>query len=167
MHLALPAHSNQKLIFRFNKIFGNLDQVYRDTVSELYTFLAAKCDPSKPLKNKVHCDEPASMTLCSADVEPVAYMKQGQVILCPKSWNEKYERSICGEDNDRASVLLHEFSHMYKIDGVEIVDHAYADQVDFYKLLPKQAFTNADSYTLFARSESTNSFPFPKVPSIF
>ena len=144
---------------RFNKIFGELDQNYKESVSELYTLIAEKCNPSKPLKNKIHCDEPASMTLCSADVEPVAYMKKGQVILCPKAWNEKYERSICGEDNDRAAIFVHEFMHMYNFDGVEILDRAYADQKKFYELSSKSALANADSYTLFARSKfvDTNS----------
>lgn len=82
-------------------------------------------------------------------------------MLCPKFWDEKYERSVCGEDNDRASVFLHEFGHMFMFDGEALVDHAYADQKEFYDLSSEQALTNSDSYTLFARSEFTISKGLP------
>ena len=141
------------MIFSFKKVFGNLNQKWRQGISDLYMKIADKCDPSQPLENKIHCNEPASMTLCSAEIAPVAYMKEGQVILCPKSWEAKYEESVCGEDNDRAGIFVHEFMHMFTVAGVQILDYAYADQAKFYKLLPKGAVMNADSYTFFARSK--------------
>lgn len=130
-----------------------MSQKWRDSVSEIFTLVAEKCNPSEPVTNKIFCDEPSSIDTCDHEFEPTAYMRNGQIILCPKFWDKKYDESTCGEDSDRSTIFIHEFSHMFQINEKQITDFAYSDQSKFYDITSQEALINADSYTLFARSK--------------
>ena len=100
------------------------------------------------------CLESIASNTCSYKVGPTAFMRNRNVYVCPKFWNKKYDAATCGEDGDRATVLVHEFAHTFQINGKRITDFAYADQSNFYDLTSNEALINAGSYEFFARSKS-------------
>ena len=133
----------------FQAFFKTNDEGIRKQVAARLWAIAAECSSAGSGKTKLFCLRPEP---CPPEYVAVTNVVTSSVYMCPRYYAGFRLTRDCGNWQNQAEFLLHEFSHPGTVFSGGTADYAYGR--DASKALPQdKALHNADSFTFFAKCE--------------
>lgn len=131
---------------RMNEYFKRSDGGTRNTVADVFQKVLDNCAVVHEGFSRTYCtdirnDCPGAIAL--------TYPSTSEMVLCPGFFNAQDELTNRCHTGDRASVMVHESTHLREVKGTGDLAYGYDDS---RRLSADDTLRNADSYTYFAHS---------------
>ncbi|CAG9984404.1 unnamed protein product [Clonostachys byssicola] len=132
---------------RMKEYFKSATSATRKTVAGVFDAIAKECSTNNSGRISFSC---ANTNFCKSNPGVVAYASGMNTVFCP-AWYSQPVNGACHQ-GDRASVILHEFSHSLK--GTQDFNaYGYAA---LRRLPASKNIKHADSYTYFSNAVEVN-----------
>jgi deuterolysin len=131
---------------RFEEYFMTTDSITRYVVSDVFQRVADNCGTATFGFSRTYCTDVYDG--CHGAIA-LTYSGSSEMVLCPGFFNGQSGLTEECHTGDRASVMVHESTHLKEVMGTDDVAYGYDG---IRRLTTEQALNNADSYTYFSHS---------------